>query len=84
MGFLDASLETRARRRYEQLAGAVPYEKVLTALGERDARDRQRHVAPLRPAEDAHYIDTDQRSVDEVLEATLSIVKQTLTSLFSA
>lgn len=67
--FLTASLEERARRRYKQLQQTIAYEAILAELSIRDQRDKQRSVAPLKPAEDAILIDTTGLSVEEVLEA---------------
>lgn len=71
--FLDASAEVRADRRYKQLI-ENGFDASFTALVEeirqRDERDRNRSVAPLRPAEDALVVDSSDLSIDEV-EATL-------------
>ncbi|MCD6046229.1 MAG: cmk [Gammaproteobacteria bacterium] len=67
--FLDASPEARAIRRHRQLlqqAINVTLKDVFAQIIERDARDRTRAVAPLKPAEDAVIIDTTELSVDEV------------------
>ena len=71
--FLDASAEVRADRRYKQLI-ENGFDASFTALVEeirqRDERDRNRSVAPLRPADDALVLDSSDLSIDEV-EATL-------------
>lgn len=71
--FLDASAEVRADRRYKQLI-ENGFDASFTALVEeirqRDERDRNRSVAPLKPAEDALVVDSSNLSIDEV-EATL-------------
>ncbi|MFO7809443.1 (d)CMP kinase [Guyparkeria sp.] len=71
--FLDASAEVRADRRYKQLI-ENGFDASFTALVEeirqRDERDRNRSVAPLKPAEDALVVDSSVLSIDEV-EATL-------------
>ncbi|MBN2871695.1 MAG: (d)CMP kinase [Halothiobacillaceae bacterium] len=71
--FLDASAEVRADRRYKQLI-ENGFDASFTALVEeirqRDERDRNRSVAPLRPASDALVVDSSHLSIDEV-EATL-------------
>jgi cytidylate kinase len=72
--FLDASPETRAERRHIQLKNkglSVSLAALLANIRERDARDRGRAVAPLRPAEDAVLIDSTDMSVDEVLARVL-------------
>lgn len=70
--FLDASIEERARRRYLQLKEKginVSLVALYDELKERDLRDKERPVAPLKPAEDAIIIDTSHMSIDEVLQA---------------
>jgi len=69
--FLDASLDERARRRYEELrakGAAVSYDEVRVALLERDRRDVTRNHSPLRAAPDALVIDSTTLSVGEVVE----------------
>lgn len=81
--FLIASAEARAQRRYNQLKGkglSANLADVLRELGERDARDSGRTVAPLRPAEDAVTVDTTQLSIDEVVETVGRIVEGLPTS----
>lgn len=72
--FLTATSDERARRRVLQLeqgGSVVDYEKVLKDINERDERDRNRAVAPLKPAEDALVIDTTELSIEAVLERVL-------------
>lgn len=69
--YLDASVETRARRRYEELKQqlhAVSLESVLEDLRSRDQRDMQRSVAPLKKAEDAIPIDTTHLTLEQVVD----------------
>lgn len=73
--YLDAKAEVRARRRYLQLqmkGESVDYDKLLTMTQERDKNDREREVAPLRPAVDANIIDTTTIGIDEVVAQILS------------
>lgn len=75
--FLTASAEERARRRYKQLSeqGMNANLKILVnEIAERDARDRQRAVAPLRPAADAVMLDTTHSSIAEVCDWALALV----------
>lgn len=68
--FLSASVEERARRRYEELAlkgGAVTLEETITDTIKRDRQDSEREIAPLRQADDAVVIDSSHLSVDAVL-----------------
>ena len=72
--FLTATAEERARRRYLQLKGKgmeVEMASLLTEIIERDERDTQRSVAPLKPAPDALILDSTHLSIDEVLERIL-------------
>lgn len=72
--YLDASVQERARRRYNQLnnkGGSASLEQVLQDLQTRDARDKNRQVAPLRPAADALVLDSTRMSIEEVLQAIL-------------
>jgi len=72
--FLDASAEERAARRYKQLMekGLAANLANLTAeIRERDQRDRNRAVAPLRPAGDAVVIDSTSLGIEAVLEKVL-------------
>ncbi|WP_447975340.1 (d)CMP kinase [Nitrospira sp. Kam-Ns4a] len=73
--FLDARLEVRAERRHQELvrAGHVSgLEEARADLDARDSRDRSREVAPLRPAPDAHVIDTSMLEVDDVIERMMA------------
>lgn len=72
--FLTASAEVRAQRRYKQLIDkgfSANMADLLKDLQERDARDANRAVAPLVPAEDAHYLDTSEMTADEAVAQIL-------------
>lgn len=72
--FLTASPEERAKRRYNQLKEKgidVNLSGLVEELRERDKRDQERTVAPLRPAEDAICIDTDYLTVEQVVESIM-------------
>lgn len=76
--FLSAKVEERAQRRCKQLQekGENPsYEAILVDLAARDLRDRDREVAPLKPAEDAVIIDTTGLSIEAVLQQVLQSIK---------
>ncbi|MFT4257236.1 MAG: (d)CMP kinase [Pseudoxanthomonas sp.] len=76
--FLTASADERAQRRYKQLKEkgvSVNIEDLLREILARDARDAQRTVAPLKPAEDAVLIDTTGIGIDEVVARVLAVVK---------
>lgn len=77
--YLDASVEERARRRYQERrrrGEEVDFAEVLEAMRKRDALDSSRDVAPLRPAEDAVIIRSDDLDADEVLARVLALVQQ--------
>jgi len=73
--FLTASAEVRANRRLKELAESgqqVDYQVILNEMIERDRKDSTRVLAPLRPADDAIMVDTDNLSIDEVVHAIIS------------
>jgi cytidylate kinase len=75
--FLDASAEERARRRYRELLARkeqVSYEEILEAIQRRDRIDSTRDVAPLRAADDAVILDSEQMDAAQVLEAARRLV----------
>jgi cytidylate kinase len=74
--YLTASAEERAARRYKQLlekGDNVSLRAVRLQVDERDQRDIERQIAPLRPASDAIQIDTSEMSADAVLLQLLEI-----------
>ena len=77
--FLDASAEARADRRYKQLKNkglSVNLRDLLEQIQERDARDRGRAVAPLKPTADALIIDSTQMTIEEVLQMIMAEVSK--------
>ena len=81
--FLTAPADVRAARRAAELRGkgeVVHDGDVLTALLERDRRDSQREVAPLRKAHDAVEVDTAGLTLDEVVDAVVAVVGQKVAS----
>ena len=77
--FLEASAEARAQRRYNELKNKgfdVRLPLLLEEILERDARDRERSVAPLRPADDSILIDSSQLSAFEVTEVALRTLEK--------
>ncbi|WP_424195108.1 (d)CMP kinase [Ampullimonas aquatilis] len=68
--FLTASVDARAQRRFKQLKEkgiSVIFDSLLADLKERDARDSSRAIAPLKPAADAHMLDTSHMSVETAI-----------------
>lgn len=85
--FLTASPEERARRRHNQLMDKginVTLSDLILELKERDKRDRERAVAPLKPAEDAVCIDTDKLTIEQVFERVMSEVRKVFPALKNA
>ncbi|NOX52754.1 MAG: (d)CMP kinase [Gammaproteobacteria bacterium] len=77
--FLEASPDKRAERRYKQLKNkglSVNLRDLLEQILERDARDRGRAIAPLRPADDAVMIDSTSMSIEAVFEFVMSHIRE--------
>ncbi|KPL47563.1 cytidylate kinase [Xanthomonas axonopodis] len=75
--FLTASAEERAGRRHKQLMEkgvSVIFDDLLREVMARDARDAQRVVAPLRPAEDAVMIDTSGMGIEDVVQRVVGLL----------
>lgn len=76
--FLLASPEERALRRHKQLKErgiSVTLGDLIAELRERDKRDQERVIAPLKPAEDAVCINTDHLAIEEVVKSILSTLE---------
>lgn len=79
--YLTASPKIRARRRHKQLKDKgidVSLSALVTDITERDERDANRSVSPLKPAEDAVMVDTSSLSIEEVMALVYSLVDQAL------
>jgi CMP/dCMP kinase len=77
--YLTASVEERAQRRYKQLIGkgiGVNLAPLLGEISARDKRDRERSVAPLKPASGAVVIDTTALGTHEVFEHVMRIASE--------
>lgn len=75
--YLDASVEERARRRYQErvaLGNHLSYDAILEAMRKRDQIDSTREVAPLQVAEDAIVIDSDGKSIEDVLAEMKALI----------
>ncbi|MGL5334657.1 MAG: (d)CMP kinase [Enterovibrio sp.] len=82
--FLDASASERAHRRLHQLEQAghqADFAQLLAEIEERDRRDRNRPVAPLKAADDALVIDSTQLNLDEVVHRALVYINTKLGAL---
>jgi cytidylate kinase len=76
--FVTASAETRAKRRFRELAAKgeeMPLAAVLAAIRDRDRRDSERAIAPLKAAPDAVLLDTTDLDIEAAFRAALSIVE---------
>lgn len=76
--YLDASAEQRAKRRYNEIVargGKANRDQIRSKVIERDRVDSTRDVAPLKAADDAVVINSDQLNADEVFEKVLALCK---------
>jgi CMP/dCMP kinase len=79
--YVTASAEVRARRRFDEIrAGGkqADFAEILADIVKRDARDSGRADSPLRPAEDAHLIDTSEMGIEAAFQAAKAIVDAAL------
>lgn len=75
--FLDASADVRAKRRVLQLkqkGKQADFDTIKKEIEERDNRDRNRPVAPLKPADDALILDSSDLSIEEVFQAAVDFI----------
>lgn len=75
--YLDASAEERARRRYTERIGRgeeASYDQILADIKYRDGIDSSREIAPLVAAEDAFIINTDGKTIEQVVEESLRLL----------
>ena len=76
--FLTASVECRAKRRFDELQakGENPdFDKIAKDIEERDYRDSHREISPLKQAEDAILVDSSNMTIDEVVGTILDLCK---------
>lgn len=84
--FLTASAEQRALRRFKQLQekGFKPkIDNLSHEIIERDERDQNRALSPLRAADDAHHLDSTSLPIDAVVNQIVQIVDKCFTNLYS-
>lgn len=77
--FLTAAVETRAQRRFDQLiqrGDEASYERILQDLQQRDLRDSQRAVAPLKQLPDAILLDTTDKNIQQAVDIVLEAYKK--------
>lgn len=76
--YLTASVETRAKRRYDELTEKgenCDFEEIARDIRERDARDMNREIAPLKKADDAVLVDSSDMTIEEVVNTICSHCK---------
>lgn len=75
--FVTASAEIRAERRFKEMQGRdihADYETILADIRARDKRDSERTAAPLKPAEDAHLLDTGNLTIGAAVQRAIALV----------
>lgn len=79
--YVTASADVRARRRYDEIlanGGNGDYDAIFAEVKKRDERDMGRADSPLRPAEDAHLLDTSEMSIEAAFQAARTIIDAAL------
>ena len=77
--YVTASPEVRARRRHEEIncnGGEAKYDDILADLRRRDERDMSRADSPLKPADDAHLIDTTEMDIEAAFRTALDFIEK--------
>jgi cytidylate kinase len=81
--YVTASPAVRAQRRFDEIrrqGGSADFARILADIEMRDARDMGRSDSPLKPASDAHLIDTSEMGIEAAFHAALEIVERSLSS----
>ena len=76
--YLTASIEVRAKRRYNELVAKgldCDLKEIEKDIAERDERDMNREIAPLKQAEDAVFLDTSDMGIEEVKNAIVALIR---------
>ena len=79
--YVTASPEVRAKRRYDEIlagGGVADYGTILDDIRRRDERDMGRADSPLKPADDAHLLDTSEMSIEAAFSAAKSFIDAAL------
>ncbi len=79
--YVTASAEVRARRRFAEIearGGTAEFAQILADIQQRDDRDMNRADSPLRPAEDAHLLDTSEMDIETAFQAARTLVDQAM------
>ncbi|MBQ9724293.1 MAG: (d)CMP kinase [Neisseriaceae bacterium] len=77
--FLTATAQIRAERRAKQLGVALDtseFQQILSDIEQRDEKDKNRAIAPLKQAEDAYLIDSSHLTIDETVAKVLDLYRQ--------
>mgnify|MGYP003444300386 FL=1 len=77
--YVTASAAVRAKRRFDEemmRTGEADFEAILEEIEKRDARDMGRADSPLRPAEDAHLLDTSNMGIEAAFSAAVAIIER--------
>jgi cytidylate kinase len=75
--YVTASADVRARRRLDEIRGnglSADYESILADIRRRDQRDMERADSPLKPAGDAHLLDTSEMTIEAAFQAARAII----------
>lgn len=79
--YVTASPDVRAKRRYDEIVskgGDVDYDAIFADVKKRDERDMGRADSPLKPAADAHLLDTSEMSIEAAFQAAKAIIDAAL------
>ena len=79
--YVTASPEVRAKRRFDEIlaaGGAADIDTIIADVRKRDERDTGRADSPLKPAEDAHLLDTSEMSIEAAFQAAKSLIDAAL------
>ncbi|MGE6783247.1 (d)CMP kinase [Ensifer adhaerens] len=79
--YVTASPEVRAKRRFDEIVGngqPADYAAIFEDVKKRDERDMGRADSPLRPAEDAHLLDTSEMSIEAAFQAAKTLIDAAL------
>ena len=79
--YVTASADVRAKRRYDEVVGrgdAAEYAEIFADVKKRDERDMGRADSPLKPADDAHLLDTSEMSIEAAFRAAKSLIDAAL------
>ncbi len=79
--YVTASPEVRAKRRYDEITGkgeSADFDVIFEDVKRRDERDMGRADSPLKPADDAHLLDTSEMSIEAAFQAAKSIIDAAL------